>query len=197
MADLADGETCEIKGSAAKPYLIRNTGGVYSCSCPAWRNQSAPIERRTCKHIRRLRGDAAEKERVGSELPAKAKSSGAKKDAPPLLLAHAWDNATDLSEWWISEKLDGVRAYWNGNHFLSRLGNRYHAPDWFTESLPDMPLDGELWIDRGAFQKTVSVVRRQDKSDHWKEVRFVVCRKEQIPRNTWFALQRQRHHNDG
>lgn len=174
MADLADGESCEVQGSAAKPYTVKNTGGVYSCSCPAWRNQSIGIESRTCKHIRRLRGDAAEKERVGSELPAKAKGSGAKKDAPPLLLAHAWDNATDLSDWWISEKLDGVRAYWTGKYFLSRLGNRYHAPDWFTDGLPDVPLDGELWIDRGMFQRTVSVVRRQDKSDHWKEVRYVI-----------------------
>lgn len=174
MGDLADGESCEMKGSAAKPYVIKNTGGVYSCSCPAWRNQSVPIESRTCKHIRKLRGDEAEKARVGNALPARAKSSASDKDKPPLLLAHAWDNSMDLSDWWISEKLDGVRAYWTGKQFLSRLGNPYHAPDWFTAGLPDTPLDGELWIDRGMFQKTVSVVRRQDKSDHWKDVRYVV-----------------------
>jgi hypothetical protein len=68
MPDLEDGETCEIKGSAAKPYAIKNTGGVYSCSCPAWRNQSVAIESRTCKHIRRLRGEAAENERIGTAL---------------------------------------------------------------------------------------------------------------------------------
>ena len=39
MADLADGETTQMKGSGASPYLLRNTGGVYSCSCPAWRNR--------------------------------------------------------------------------------------------------------------------------------------------------------------
>jgi DNA ligase-1 len=74
----------------------------------------------------------------------------------------------------MSEKLDGVRAYWDGTQFLSRQGNRYHAPDWFTKGLPDVPLDGELWIDRKKFQRTVSIVRRQDKSDAWKEVRFLV-----------------------
>jgi DNA ligase 1 len=173
MADLADGESCEMKGSAAKPYVIKNTGGVYSCSCPAWRNQSVAIESRTCKHIRKLHGDAAETERVGNALPAQAKAH-ATSGKPPLLLAHAWDNAADLSDWWISEKLDGVRAYWTGKQFLSRDGNPYHAPDWFVEKLPDIPLDGELWIDRGKFQQTVSVVRRQDKSDHWKTVRYVV-----------------------
>ncbi len=172
MGDLADGESCEMKGSAAQPYVIKNTGGVYSCSCPAWRNQSIAIESRTCKHLRKLRGDEAEKERVGTALPATKPNT--KKDAPPLLLAQAWDNATDLSDWWISEKLDGVRAYWTGKQFLSRQGNLYHAPDWFTAGLPDVALDGELWIDRGMFQRTVSVVRRQDKSDHWQDIRFLV-----------------------
>lgn len=174
MPDLKDGETVEMKGSGAKPYVLRNVGGVYSCSCPAWRNQSTPIERRTCKHLRKLRGEEAERERLGDELPAKPVKSASETKGPPLLLAQSWDNAMDLSGWWMSEKLDGVRAYWDGKQFLSRQGNVYHAPDWFVEGLPDTPLDGELWIDRKRFQQTVSVVRRQDKSEHWKSVRLLV-----------------------
>jgi DNA ligase-1 len=177
MPDLKDGESVEMKGSGAKPYVLKNVGGVYSCSCPAWRNQSAPIERRTCKHLRKLRGDAAEEARLGGAAPAKpVKKSAESEEAegPPLLLAESWDNAADLAGWWMSEKLDGVRAYWDGKQFLSRLGNIYHAPDWFVEGLPDVPLDGELWLDRKKFQRTVSIVRRQDKSDHWKEIRFLV-----------------------
>lgn len=176
MSDLADGESIEVKGSGAKPYVLKNVGGVYSCTCPAWRNQSIPIETRTCKHLRKLRGDEAETARVGSAAPPRARSTDetAEKDGPPILLAHSWDNAQDLTNWWISEKLDGVRAYWDGERFISRQGNQYHAPQWFTEGLPNSPLDGELWIDRKKFQRTVSIVRRQDKSDHWKEVRFVV-----------------------
>ena len=57
---------------------------------------------------------------------------------------------------------------------ISRLGNAFHAPDWFLDGLPEVPLDGELWVGRKAFQRTVSIVRRQDKSEHWKEVAFVV-----------------------
>jgi DNA ligase-1 len=49
--------------------------------------------------------------------------------APKLLLAHPWENDTDLTGWWMSEKLDGVRAWWTGTQFLSRLGNVYHAPE--------------------------------------------------------------------
>ncbi len=173
MADLADGESTEVQGSGRKPYVLKNTGGVYSCSCPAWRNQSLGIERRTCKHLRKLRGEEAEKERLGS-LPEPAGKAGEKPDKPPLLLAHRWQNDRDLTGWWMSEKLDGVRAYWNGETFLSRLGNRFIAPDWFTAYLPGEPLDGELWVGRKQFQKTVSIVRRQDAGPQWQDVRFLV-----------------------
>ncbi|MBI3464400.1 MAG: DNA ligase [Planctomycetes bacterium] len=178
MPDLADGESVEIQGSGSKPYVLKNVAGVYSCTCPAWRNQSGGIERRTCKHLRRLRGDASEEARLGGALPAKPvrkTADGTEADSgPPLLLAEAWDNAMDLSGWWMSEKLDGVRAYWDGRQFLSRQGNIYYAPDWFLVGLPSVPLDGELWIDRKAFQRTVSIVRRQDKNDHWKNIRYLV-----------------------
>src|SRR5512145_1028917 len=102
MPDLADGDSTEMQGSGSKPYVLKNTGGVYSCSCPAWRNQSLAIESRTCKHLRKLRGDEAEAARVGQAPPAprakpasadeaapRARRPAAAKDgAPPVLLAH-------------------------------------------------------------------------------------------------------------
>ena len=190
--DLADGESVEVKGSGARAYVMKNTGGVYSCTCPAWMHQGFAIERRTCKHLKALRGDEAEKLRVGGPLaqaiaaaaaagvtlpvappPPKVMTSGA--GAPLLLLAHKWERDVDPTGWWLSEKLDGVRAYWNGAKLLSRLGNTLHAPDWFLAALPaDMHLDGELFGGRKKFQRTVSIVRRQDKSPMWKEIKFVV-----------------------
>lgn len=191
MPDLADGESTTMQGSGASPYVLKNTGGVYSCSCPAWRNQSIAIEKRTCKHLRKLRGDAAETERVGSAAPparapkpasasggsATPAKAGAKDTAPPVLLAHSFAEmqpAVDPSGWWMSEKLDGVRAWWDGTQFISRLGNAYLAPDWFTAGLPAHPLDGELWLDRKQFQRCVAIVRRQDRGDGWKQIRYVV-----------------------
>jgi DNA ligase-1 len=165
-------------GSGREPYVLKNTGGVYSCSCPAWRNAGGAIDTRSCKHLRRLRGDAAEDHRLarGGEARA-ARTTGdtvrAEGAAPPVLLAHSWDNVTDLSSWWMSEKLDGVRAYWDGRRFLSRLGNELFAPEWFVEGLPDHPLDGELWGGRKLFQRTVSTVRRQDRGEAWREIRYV------------------------
>jgi DNA ligase-1 len=165
----------EVKGSARKPYQLKNTGGVYSCTCPAWRNQSVPIERRTCKHLIKVRGHAAEQARIGDPaLAAPSRAAASDADKPPILLAHSWEAGQDPAGWWMSEKLDGVRAFWDGEAFLSRLGNRYLAPDWFTAGLPTTPLDGELWIARGAFQRTISVVRRHDAGEQWRQVRFLI-----------------------
>jgi len=175
MPDLRDGESVEIQGSAANPYIIKNVGGIFSCSCPAWRNQSLGIELRTCKHLRQFRGEAAERERLGQlSSPATASSNKSKPTAPRLLLAESWNDGTDVAGWWLSEKLDGVRACWTGEQFLSRGGNKFYAPAWFIAGLPPFPLDGELWLGRKQFQRTVSIVRRQDESDLWRELRFVI-----------------------
>ena len=175
MPDIPDGETVSIQGSARAPYVLKNVGGVYSCSCPAWRNQSVAIDRRTCKHLKKYRSEAAEAARVSTGAAAVTTEPAAVEErprsGPPLLLAHSWDNKKDLTGWWLSEKLDGVRAYWDGGQFLSRQGNRFYAPDWFTAGLPSTPLDGELWLGRKRFQRTVSVVRSQNAGEAWKELR--------------------------
>ena len=131
MPEIKEGQSVEMQGSAATPYLLTNVGGVLSCTCPAWRNQSVGIERRTCKHLRKYCGEEAEKERLGGEIPERAASarrtkaappttggdgdatgdSTSEQSAPPILLAHSWTNDIDLTGWWMSEKLDGVRAY--------------------------------------------------------------------------------------
>jgi DNA ligase-1 len=177
MPDLADGESFPMQGSGSKPYELRNTGGVYSCTCPAWRNQSLTIEKRTCKHLKKLRGEAAEIARTGGASPAPAKSreqADAQAKAAPVLLAETWDGLLDPTGWWLSEKLDGLRAYWDGQRLISRLGNPFHAPAWFIQDLPAHPLDGELFLARKSFQKTTAIVRRQDQSDLWKQIKFLI-----------------------
>jgi len=177
MPDLADGEAFQMQGSGAKPYELKNTGGVYSCTCPAWRNQSIAIEKRTCKHLKKLRGEQAEIARVGSSAAPTRKSqdrAAAEAKAAPVLLAESWDGVLDPAGWWMSEKLDGIRAYWTGTQMFSRLGNVIHAPDWFLKDLPAHPLDGELFLARKSFHKTTAIVRRQDKGEQWKQIRFLV-----------------------
>lgn len=89
-----------------------------------------------------------------------------------VLLAHTFDGDMDPSGWWCSEKLDGVRGYWTGTELLSRKGNRFHAPRWFTAGLPNVALDGELWIGRKRFDETSGVVRSGDWGELGKLIQF-------------------------
>ena len=89
-----------------------------------------------------------------------------------VMLAKKFNNQ-DPKGWWMSEKLDGVRAIWNGRTLVSRNGKEFNAPDWFIEDLPDgIVLDGELWEGRGRFQKTVGKVRAYD--GDWGRIKFMV-----------------------
>jgi len=204
-----DGDTASIPG---KPYKLRNIGGVIDCSCPAWRNQSKPIDQRTCKHIIAVRGVEVERARVGNEnMPTKFKNAinpnmspaaaAAVQAIPPgtppvqtvqqmvsavqlqniinekanplgVLLAKKYEWDWDPKGYLMSEKLDGVRAYWDGENFLTRNGNVLYAPDWFKAGMPKDARDGELWIGRHRFQETISIVRRQDAGDGWKQVKY-------------------------
>ncbi len=96
-------------------------------------------------------------------------------DAPDLLLANVYADAINVRDYWVSEKFDGVRAYWDGERLISRQGNTYHAPAWFTREFPRIPLDGELWLGRGRFEELVSTVRKQAPVDaQWRNVRYLV-----------------------
>jgi DNA ligase-1 len=95
---------------------------------------------------------------------------------PPLILANDYDDVeVDVSRYWVSEKYDGVRAYWDGSHLVTRAGNRIHAPEWFTRGWPSEPLDGELWAGRGQFEQVTATVRDLEPDDDaWRNIRFMV-----------------------
>jgi DNA ligase len=117
---------------------------------------------------------------AADRLAAKEKDLGADKpatesQAPRLLLANVWNPSIDPTGWWVSEKFDGVRAYWDGQKLWTRKGNLIHAPDYFLAKLPrDVVLDGELWIGHGKFEETVSIVRTETPDDRWKRIRYMV-----------------------
>ena len=95
--------------------------------------------------------------------------------APPVALANVYEEGVDLSAYWVSEKLDGVRALWDGEALYSRRGNRFAAPSWFLHGFPATPLDGELWIGRGAFEVLSGTVRREvPEVRAWRRVRYMV-----------------------
>lgn len=95
-------------------------------------------------------------------------------DKPALLLAEKYSQDIDLAAYWVSEKLDGVRAFWDGERLISRRGNPFAAPSWFTAGFPAVALDGELWVGRGQFEKTASIVSRHAPHEGWRQVRYMV-----------------------
>jgi DNA ligase-1 len=96
-------------------------------------------------------------------------------DAPALLLAERHDGKADVSRYWASEKLDGVRAHWDGARLCFRSGRPVPAPAWFVAALPARPLDGELWLGRGTFARLSGLVRRAEPDDaEWRQVRYMI-----------------------
>mmetsp|Transcript_26111 Transcript_26111/g.30146 ORF Transcript_26111/g.30146 Transcript_26111/m.30146 type:complete len:222 (+) Transcript_26111:2-667(+) len=91
------------------------------------------------------------------------------------MLASKYDGTQNINNWIMSEKLDGVRCIWDGTTMRTRNGNLFYPPEYFTAGFPkDLILDGELFMGRGEFQATVSVVRRHDQGDGWKKIKFLV-----------------------
>ena len=94
---------------------------------------------------------------------------------PALMLADVYRSGMPLEDYWVSEKYDGMRGYWDGKQLWTRGGERVAAPAWFTAPLPAVPMDGELWAGRGRFTDTVSTVRDQTPNEAaWRTIRFMV-----------------------
>ena len=180
-------------------------GSTYTCSCPVWRYQMRSPAQRTCKHLAELLGERFERVRCSDDeddgegsdvvmapvhvghpppgLPAApavrraaSPSGGGKVAMPGVLLAQKANHpAIEYTGWWISEKLDGVRAYWDGSHMLSRNGNIFTAPDWFVAGFPaGVTLDGELFGGRGMFQTTVGIVKSPASHSGWRSLTFEI-----------------------
>ena len=216
MPQLIEGSPVQVIG---KNYIMRNVGGVYDCSCVAWKMQSRAIDLRTCKHLCAYLGVENERARVGNDnMPTKHKNKGAPTTpnipaSPKLTPSKADEVVAEIMEeaknypclladkyvdqdptgWWMSEKLDGVRAIWDGFNFRTRNDNILFAPDWFKASLPKERLDGELWLTQGEFEKTMSIVRRHEAGDRWEDITFQVFDAPDAPGD--FETRYQHLHN--
>lgn len=109
-----------------------------------------------------------------TQLPvASAKTSAASKDL--VLLAKNASPGIDPAGYLVSEKLDGVRAVWDGKVLRFRSGRVIAAPVWFTAKLPNIALDGELWLGRGQFDTLSGMVRKTTPVDaDWQQVKYMV-----------------------
>ncbi|PWI34720.1 DNA ligase [Vibrio albus] len=94
---------------------------------------------------------------------------------PNIVLANRFTESLELKHYLMSEKLDGIRAFWTGKDLLTRKGNKIYAPHWFIQSLPDFPVEGELWAGRGNFHMVQStVLDKVPKDTAWEHIRLML-----------------------
>jgi len=91
---------------------------------------------------------------------------------PNLLLLKSYKGDVNVTNWLMSEKLDGVRAYWDGEKLISRSGKEFAVPLWFVKDFPPFEIDGELWIKRGDFEQVISVVNKYEAHEGWREITY-------------------------
>jgi DNA ligase-1 len=118
-------------------------------------------------------------------------------------LAHTLQpNKHSIAACFMSPKLDGVRAIWDGgisrgrpcsqvpwantekDHkkinppvatgLWSRTGKAIQAPGWFLDKMPDFPLDGELWMGMQSWQQLQSCVSADEPDDRWHLVEYKI-----------------------
>ena len=94
---------------------------------------------------------------------------------PTLWLANTYGGDENLTDYWVSEKYDGIRGYWDGHQLLSRSGKALNPPNWFVQGWPAGPFEGELWAGLGQFELAASIIQqRQAPDNEWRTLRFMV-----------------------
>jgi DNA ligase 1 len=95
--------------------------------------------------------------------------------SPALWLANTYRAGVALQDYWVSEKYDGIRGYWNGHQLMTRKGKALNPPEWFVKDWPASPFEGELWAGRGQFETVASILQQKQASDEaWQTLRFMV-----------------------
>ena len=100
---------------------------------------------------------------------------------------HGYEN---IKNWVMSEKLDGIRGYWDGEKLKTKKGNTIHAPKWFTKKFPPFELDGELWTKRGDFENIQSIVLVDRPTKKWEDITYNIF---EVPNKDGNFTQRLQH----
>ncbi len=157
MPDIAEGETVEVQGPQRRCTSCGRSAACTRARAPRGPTRAGPS---ICgrKHLKAYRGDAAGDRARGavkatSGKPTKAKSAsaaGGDDDDAAALARRLCCSRTSgrtirtLVGWWMSEKPPTACAPGGmAKQFISRLGNAFLAPAWFTKGLPSSPLDGD------------------------------------------------------
>lgn len=99
---------------------------------------------------------------------------GSGSQALDIMQPRVYEGDIDVSNWLMSEKLDGVRGYWDGRRLLSKNGLPFDPPRAFTRNFPDFEIEGEIWGGRNTFQKTIGVVKKHGPHAGWLDLKFAI-----------------------
>ena len=91
-----------------------------------------------------------------------------------IMLPRVYADSINISNWLVSEKLDGIRGYWDGKILLSKNNIPLHPPAAFVKNFPPFALEGEIWGGRGTFEKTISIAKKQHPHDGWLDLKFAI-----------------------
>ncbi len=155
-------------------YKVQKKGIVYSCTCPSWKFQYAPISKRTCKHLIGILGKEHEEQRVPESLRGETRKMPLNRETKPSMcgpMAYSkWTPKSPImSSWLWSTKLNGAFVRWEDNKLWTKSGRRLDCPDLVTRSLPpDTVLDAELYA--GKSQEDRQLVRLAISGDWTDEV---------------------------
>lgn len=108
-------------------------------------------------------------------------------DKPDLFLLKTYDKSKAVLGWLMSEKLDGIRGFWNGSELISRGGKRLNPPLWFIKNYPPFAIDGELWTKRGDFENISSIISRKNSDNRWRNITHHIF---EVPNQTGGLLAR-------
>ena len=142
-------------------------------------DDQADASKKLAKKVREKRSKGYRQVGVSGTVPDVAVQVAVQVAGQPIsvMLAKTWDWKTgiDPTGWHMSEKLDGMRAYWTGRKMLTRNGNVIHIPDWLRAVLPATALDGELWLGPGMLREVVSIARKSSARDpRWSQLKYMV-----------------------
>ena len=121
---------------------------------------------------------------------------------PALQKAKTFTWQEEVTGWVMSEKLDGIRGYWDGRQLLTRKGRPLNPPPWFIKNFPPFELDGELWSKRGDFEFIQSTVLDKHPGEGWRKITYNIF---EVPNEKggfllrlnrakeWFEIHRNTH----
>lgn len=108
---------------------------------------------------------------------------------PQLQLARSYQQQDAVADFWVSEKLDGVRAFWDGKQLRSRSGQWIKLPEYLLRQLPEFALDAELWAGRGQFQQVIRALDSDATEQRWQPIRLMIFDAPDHPGNFTERLQ--------